>query len=75
MSSDSKHLIHPPGLGVAPAPAEHSMELAKADTTTDQVDVAKEPRVFPRRRPDVTDAEDERREAFPKHPLPESARE
>jgi hypothetical protein len=29
MSSDSKHLIHPPGLGVAPAQAEHSMELAR----------------------------------------------
>jgi hypothetical protein len=72
MSSDSKHLIHPPGLGVAPAQAEHSMELAKADATAGRGEVAKEPRVFPRRRPDLSDAEAERREALSAPPSPES---
>jgi hypothetical protein len=72
MSSDSKHLIHPPGLGVAPAQAEHSMELAKADATAGRGEVAKEPRVFPRRRLDLSDAEAERREALRAPPSPES---
>ena len=73
MSSDSKHLIHPPGLGVTPAPVEHSMELAKADdTTAGQVEVTKEPRIFPRRRPDITDAEAGRREAMRAHLPPSS---
>ena len=64
MSSKDKALARPPGLGVPPAQAEHSMELAKADATTGQCEIAKEPRVFPRRRPDLSDAEAERSEAL-----------
>tara|TARA_B110001450_G_C17502586_1_gene432982 strand:+ start:426 stop:653 length:228 start_codon:yes stop_codon:yes gene_type:complete len=75
MSSEDKALARPPGLGVAPAQAEHSMELAKADATTGQCEIAKEPRVFPRRRPDLTEAQAERREALRAHPPPEGANE
>jgi hypothetical protein len=73
MSSEDKALARPPGLGVAPAQAEHSMELAKADATAGKDEVAKVPGVFPRRRPDVTDAQAERSEALRAHPPPESA--
>ena len=69
MSSEAKALACPPGLSLAPAQVGDSMELAKAG----QVKVAKEPRVFPRRRPDLTDAQAERREALRAHPPPESA--
>ena len=65
MSSEAKPLARPPGLGVAPAQAEHSMELAKADAAAGKDEVAEEPRVFPRRRPDLSDAQAERREALP----------
>ena len=56
MSSEAKPLARPPGLGVAPPQAEHSMELAKADAAAGKGEVAEEPRVFPRRRPDLSDA-------------------
>ena len=65
----SAPLTYPPGLGMAPAEAQP----AKADdATAGQGEVAKEPRVFPRRRPDLTDAEAERREALRAHPPPSS---
>jgi hypothetical protein len=77
MSSDeeAKALARPPGLGVAPAQSKHSMELAKADAAAGKGEVAKEPRVFPRRRPDLSDAQAERREASRAPPPPESANE
>ena len=58
--------IRPPSLGVAPAQAEHSM----ADAATGKGEVTKEPRVFPRRRPDLSDAQAERREALRAPPPP-----
>ena len=65
MSSEATPLTHPPGLGVAPAEVDSSVQHAKGDDgTAGQGNVAKEPRVFPRRRPDLTDAEAERREAM-----------
>ena len=51
------------------------MELAKADAAAGKGEVAKEPRVFPRRRPDLSDAQAERREASRAPPPPESANE
>ena len=75
MSSEAKPLARPPGLGVAPPQAEHSMELAKADATTGQCEIAKEPRVFPRRRPDLTEAQAEQREAMRAHPPADTAKE
>ena len=75
MSSEANSLARPPGLGVAPAQAEHSMELVKADAAAGKGEVAKGPRVFPRRRPDLTDAQTERREALRAPPPSESANE
>ena len=78
MSSEAKPLARPPGLGVAPPQAEHSMELAKADAAAGKGEVAKGPRVFPgfpHRRPDLTDAQTERCEALRAPPPPESANE
>ena len=77
MSSDEEDtpLARPPGLGVAPAQAEHSMELVKADAAAGKGEVAEEPRVFPRRRPDLSDAQAERREALRAPPPPEGANE
>jgi hypothetical protein len=71
MSSEDKALARPPG-GVAPAQAEHGMTPAKADAKADEGEMAKEPRAFPRRRPDLTEAEAERREAARAHPPPPS---
>ena len=52
------------------------MELAKADAAAGKGEVAEEPRVFPRRRPDLSDAQAElRREALRAHPPPEGANE
>ena len=52
------------------------MKPAKADAKAGEGEIAKEPCVFPRRRPDITDAEAERHETSPKHPPPrESAME
>ena len=51
------------------------MELAKADAAAGKGEVAEGPRVFPRRRPDLTDAQTERREALRAPPPSESANE
>jgi hypothetical protein len=72
MPSEDKALVRPPGLGVAPAQAEHGMKPAKADAKADEGEMAKEPRAFPRRRPDLTEAEAERREATRAHSPPPS---
>ena len=76
MSMEAKALTHPPGLGVAMAQARDRMKPEKADAKAGEGEIAKEPCVFPRRRPDITDAEAERHETSPKHPPPrESAME
>lgn len=76
MSSEATPLTHPPGLGVAPAEADSSVQPAKGDDgTAGQGNVAKEPRVFPRRRPDLTEAQAEQREAMRAHPPADAAKE
>jgi len=75
MSSEDTVLTRPPGLGVAPAQAGHSKELVKADAAAAKGEIEREPRVFPRRRPDLSDAQAERREALRAPPPPESANE
>ena len=65
MTSEAKSLAYPPGLGTAPnLQTGGSTKLEQADATTDQDNLIKEPRIFPRRRPDLTDAQAERREAL-----------
>ena len=75
MSSEDTVLARPPGLGVAPAQAEQGTELAKADAAAAKGEIEKEPRVFPRRCPDLSDAQAKRREALRAPPPPESANE
>ena len=74
MSSEAEALAYPPGLGVAPAisPSKNAKPAQADAPIEDQSGIIKEPRVFPRRRPDLTDAEAERREALRAHPPPSS---
>ena len=74
MSSEADPLTHPPGLDVAPAQAEDSMQPAKAHATPGPGEATK-PRVFPRRRPDLTEAQAEQREAMRAHPPADTAKE
>jgi hypothetical protein len=58
------------GCGSSASRTQHGAR--KADATAGRGEVAKEPRVFPRRRLDLSDAEAERREALRAPPSPES---
>ena len=74
MSSEANPLTHPPGLGVAPAQAGDIIEPAEPHATPGPGEATK-PRVFPRRRPDLTEAQAEQREAMRAHPPADAAKE